>query len=86
MYCAVRDKDRLAVDPQTLKKLSVIGVAFTEDISPGLFPPDLDAVYYLIHSMSGPNTDFDRIEALKEYGEDYTGMPCCPIIISSLTG
>jgi uncharacterized protein YbjT (DUF2867 family) len=63
VVCAVRDKNRLPLDTETTKKVSVIEVDFSEDFNPELFPKDIDAAYYLIHSMSSSTTDFDEIEA-----------------------
>ena len=64
VVCAVRDEKRLSIDAATRKQISVIEVDFLETPAEGLFPDDLDAAYYLIHSMSSSITDFDEKEAL----------------------
>lgn len=63
VICAVRDKNRLPLDPETTKKVSVVDVDFAEEVNTDDFPKDIDAAYYLIHSMSSSTTDFDEMEA-----------------------
>src|SRR5690554_3291773 len=63
VICAVRDKNRLPLDPETTKRVSVILVDFAEEVNLDSFPKDIDAAYYLIHSMSSSTTDFDEMEA-----------------------
>lgn len=63
VICAVRDKNRLPINPETTSKVSIVEVDFAEDVNAEAFPKDIDAAYYLIHSMSGSTTDFDEIEA-----------------------
>lgn len=64
VVCAVRDATRLSVDEETRQQLEIIEVDFLAPPQPDLFPQDLDAAYYLIHSMSSSTTDFDEREAL----------------------
>lgn len=63
VICAVRDKNRLPLDPETTKRVSVVEVDFAEEVNLDSFPKDIDAAYYLIHSMSSSTTDFDEMEA-----------------------
>lgn len=63
VICAVRDKNRLPLDPETTKKVSVVEVDFAEEVNTDDFPKDIDAAYYLIHSMSSSTTDFDEMES-----------------------
>ncbi|CAM3304361.1 SDR family oxidoreductase [Aequorivita lipolytica] len=63
IICAVRDKNRLPLDPETIKKITVFEVDFAEEVNTESFPKDIDAAYYLIHSMSGGDNNFDEIEA-----------------------
>lgn len=63
VICAVRDKNRLPLNPKTLKRITVVEVDFEEDPISDLFPTDIDAAYYLLHSMSSSTTDFDETEA-----------------------
>lgn len=63
VVCAIRDKNRLAVDAETRRKITFVEVDFLLDPRPGIFPRDIDAAYYLIHSMSSSITNFDALEA-----------------------
>lgn len=63
IICAVRDKNRLPLDPKTTEQVSVVEVDFTDEVNTIDFPKDIDAAYYLIHSMSSSTTDFDEMEA-----------------------
>lgn len=63
IICAVRDQNRLPLDSEILKRITVWEVDFAEDVELESLPKDIDAAYYLIHSMSGSTTDFDEIEA-----------------------
>ncbi len=63
VVCAVRDQSRLSVDAETRGKLEVVEVDFLEEPEPERLPKDIDAAYYLIHSMSSSTRDFDEREA-----------------------
>ncbi|MBQ4914143.1 SDR family oxidoreductase [Maribacter sp. MMG018] len=63
VICAVRDESRLSVDEETRKKIEVIEIDFLNEVKYKLLPKDLDAAYFLIHSMSSSTTDFDEKEA-----------------------
>lgn len=63
VICAVRDKNRLPLDPETTNRVSVVEIDFSEEINTQSLPKDIDAAYYLIHSMSSSTTDFDELEA-----------------------
>ncbi len=62
IICAVRDKARLPLDPETTKKIEVIEVDFAKSVQLDSFPKNIDAAYYLIHSMSGSTKNFEEIE------------------------
>lgn len=64
IVCAVRDQKRLSIDAETLSKISVVEVDFLDEYKQNLMPTDIDAAYYLIHSMSSSTTDFDEKEAI----------------------
>jgi uncharacterized protein YbjT (DUF2867 family) len=64
IVCAVRDENRLSIDLQTRKKVEVIEVDFLDDVKSETIPKDIDAAYYLIHSMTSSVSDFDEKEAL----------------------
>jgi len=63
VICAVRNRSRLSVNTDILKQVKIVELDFLEppEISP--VPQDIDAAYYLIHSMSASTTDFDEMEA-----------------------
>ncbi len=63
VICCVRDKNRLPLDPATVQKVKIVERDFAKEVVLDGFPTDIDAAYYLIHSMSSSTTDFDEIEA-----------------------
>ena len=63
VICAVRNASRLSVDQDTLKKIEVVEIDFLKRPVPGKLPKDIDAAYFLIHSMSTSTKDFDEMEA-----------------------
>lgn len=63
VLCAVRDADRLSVDSETRGRIEIVEIDFLKEVVPNLLPKDLDAAYFLIHSMSTSTTDFDELEA-----------------------
>ncbi len=64
VVCAVRNANRLSVSAEMLQKINIVEIDFlkTPDISK--LPKDIEAAYYLIHSMSSSTDDFDEKEAL----------------------
>lgn len=64
VVCAVRDKHRfnLAKYKQAKGHISVIEVDFLKPESLAAIPQDIDAAYYLIHSMSASDGDFEKTE------------------------
>ena len=63
VICAVRDETRLSVDKETRAKIKVIEIDFLEEPKEKILPKDIDAAYFLIHSMSTSTQDFDDMEA-----------------------
>ena len=63
VVCAVRDPDRLAVEPETRLRITVIQLNFLDEPQPGRLPEDLDAAYYLIQPLSSATHDFHLREA-----------------------
>lgn len=63
IVCAVRDKNRLSVSADILRQVDIIEVDFIDPPETSPIPSDIDAAYYLIHSMSSTNKDFDELEA-----------------------
>ena len=62
VVCAVRDPNRLSVEPDIRERITTVAVDFLKAPEPGKIPP-VDAAYYLIHSMSASTRDFDDLEA-----------------------
>lgn len=67
VVCAVRDADRLSVDDDVRSQISVLEIDFLEEVVMGKMPKDIDAGYFLIHSMSSSTDDFDAMEAKTAY-------------------
>ncbi|WP_025741839.1 SDR family oxidoreductase [Aquimarina pacifica] len=64
VICCVRDEKRLSVDKETRSRITVIEIDFLAQPNLDLIPKDIDAAYYLIHSMSSSTTDFDKKEEI----------------------
>lgn len=62
--CTVRDAERLSIDNETRAKIQVLEIDFLEDPVQGRIPADIEAAYFLIHSMSSSTKDFDEMEAI----------------------
>lgn len=66
VVCLVRDQRRFDWEDFTeyfLKHITVIELDLNEKITLSTVPTDIDAAYYLVHSMSSSNTDFTTMEA-----------------------
>lgn len=63
VICAVRDAKRLSIDRETRKKVEIIEIDFLDDMDENPIPENIDAAYYLIHSMTSSTSDFDEKEA-----------------------
>ena len=63
VICAVRDETRLSVDKETRTQIEVIEIDFLKEQEENILPKDIDAAYFLIHSMSTSTHDFDELEA-----------------------
>ena len=62
VVCAVRNEARLSVSASLREKIEVVEIDFLDSPEPGKLPVDIDAAYYLIHSMSSSTSDFDEKE------------------------
>ena len=62
LVCSVRDKNRFNLGNYTTDKLRVIEVDFLQEDTLDRIPDDIDAAYYLIHSMSVTTGDFSSLE------------------------
>ena len=63
IICCVREKSRLSIHKNMLEKVQIIEVDFLKTPEPDNFPKDIDAAYYLIHSMSTSSEKFDLLES-----------------------
>jgi len=63
IVCCVREKSRLSIHKNLLEKVQIIEVDFLKTPEPEKFPKDIDATYYLIHSMSSSTEKFDLLES-----------------------
>ncbi len=59
IICCVRDRNRLSIDEETRKKVSILEIDFLQTPDPSKLPENIDVAYYLIHSMSSSTSDFD---------------------------
>ena len=63
VICVVRDQKRLDVSPSILKKIKVVEADFLNKATLKKLPRDIDAAYYLIHSMATSTKDFYELES-----------------------
>ncbi|KAF2328128.1 SDR family oxidoreductase [Flavobacterium ginsenosidimutans] len=63
VICCVRDKSRFRFPEKLTDKIQVIEVDFLDPGSLNKIPDDIDAAYYLIHSMSGAS-NYDELESI----------------------
>ncbi len=85
VVCAVRDENRLSIDKATRKKVKVIEVDFLDEVPSHPIPEDIDAAYYLIHSMTSSITDFDEKEAhaARNFNQYVAATQCQQVIYLS---
>jgi uncharacterized protein YbjT (DUF2867 family) len=62
VVCCVRDKNRYNIEKFTAFKLNVVEANFLDKATLKNIPEDIDAAYYLIHSMSTSGEDFEKLE------------------------
>ncbi|NRT11125.1 SDR family oxidoreductase [Flavobacterium sp. 14A] len=62
IVCCVRDINRFFVPIQYKDKITVVEVDFLKKETLNTIPVDIDAVYYLIHSMSSSADNYDQLE------------------------
>lgn len=56
VVCCVRDKNRFYTPLEFIKNTTIIEVDFLKEETLSAIPNDIDAAYYLVHSMSGSIT------------------------------
>lgn len=66
VVCCVRDKNRFYFPEQFKNKIQVIEADFLDLESLKNIPDDIDAAYYLIHSMSGAS-NYDELESISAH-------------------
>ena len=82
VICAVRNPARLSINENLRSQIKIVTIDFLEDPKPGVLPKDIDAAYYLIHSMSASTSDFDEKEArsAKNFNEMLAKTYCKQVI------
>ena len=64
IICCVRDKNRLTIHEKLLKRVKIVEIDFLKDSDPHIIPKNIDAAYYLIHSMTTSSEKFDTLESI----------------------
>lgn len=62
IICCVRDKNRFYCPKEFRKKIVLVEVDFLKPETLTAIPEDIDAAYYLIHSMSTSTANFSELE------------------------
>ncbi len=63
VICCVREKNRLTIHKNLLQKVEIIEIDFLREPVEEIMPQNIDAAYYLIHSMSSSSEKFDLLES-----------------------
>ncbi|WP_338407901.1 SDR family oxidoreductase [uncultured Flavobacterium sp.] len=64
VVCCVRDKNRFYCPEEFLSKIKIIEVDFLKIQTLEVIPNDIEAGYYLIHSMSSSANNYDELEKI----------------------
>lgn len=64
VVCAVRNVGRFSIDQETRSRIEVVEIDFLDKVVEGKLPKDIEAAYFLIHSMSSSTKAFDEMEAI----------------------
>lgn len=64
VVCCVRDKNRFYIPIEFKERIEVIEVDFLKKESLLQIPDNIDAAYYLIHSMSSSSDNYDELERI----------------------
>ncbi len=62
VVCVVRDAERLSVSKKIKTQIEIIEIDFLDTPDTSIIPKDIDAAYYLLHSMSSSTKNFDTKE------------------------
>jgi len=82
VVCSVRDANRLSISEDLKKQIEIVVIDFLQEVRPNALPKDIDAAYYLIHSMSSSTSDFDEKEerAVKNFNTHLEPTNCKQVI------
>jgi len=82
VVCSVRDANRLSISEDLKKQIEIVVIDFLQKVKPDALPKDIDAAYYLIHSMSSSTSDFDEKEerAVKNFNTYLEPTICKQVI------
>ena len=64
VVCCVRDRQRFDATRYNSERIEVIEADFLRSSTLSAIPDDIDAAYYLIHSMSSSTDNFDELEKI----------------------
>jgi len=64
VVCCVRDRGRFDSSGFTADQITVVEVDFLDESTLSKIPEDIEAAYYLIHSMSTTVSDFEELERI----------------------
>ena len=64
VVCCIRDKTRFKISEYLLSKVTLVEADFLNKDTLGNITKDIDGAYYLIHSMSSGNRDFNELETV----------------------
>jgi uncharacterized protein YbjT (DUF2867 family) len=67
VICCVRDTNRFNTERYNSRLLTVLEIDFLKPETLQKIPADIDAAYYLIHSMSTSTGDFEKMEEISSY-------------------
>ena len=76
VVCLVRDVNRFDSKKYKPGKLAVIEADLLNHESLNIIPGDIDAAYYLVHSMSGTQKDFNALEKKSAAPATTASAPC----------
>ena len=62
VVCSTRDRERIDLTPYNAEQVEVVEANFLDRDSLNNIPSDIDAAYYLIHSMSASISEFSKME------------------------
>ncbi len=82
VVCVVRNKARLSVSKKVREQIQIVEIDFLDKPDISKIPTDIDAAYYLLHSMSSSTTDFDtKEEASAIHFNTYLASTKCQQVI-----